>query len=83
MSSELPVVHVYVRCSTCREAVKWLRARGAAFVERPIVEEPPSLAELRRMLGFEQGKDSCFFFRCFLRVFKNAHAIQEIVKRIF
>ena len=49
------MVHVYARCSTCREAVKWLRARGAAFVERPIVEEPPSLAELRRMLGFQQG----------------------------
>jgi arsenate reductase len=49
------VVHTYARCSTCRAAVHWLRGRNVAFVERPIVESPPTVAELRRMLGLQQG----------------------------
>lgn len=48
-------VLTYARCSTCREAVNWLRARNVAFVERPIVESPPTVTELRRMLGLQQG----------------------------
>ncbi len=55
MESTLPVVYVYARCSTCRDALKWLAARGVAHVERPIVDTPPTLAELRRMLAFQQG----------------------------
>ena len=49
------MVYVYERCSTCREALQWLRARGVAFVEKPIVAAPPTPAELRRMLDFQQG----------------------------
>ena len=48
-------VLTYARCSTCREAVKWLRGRNVAFGERPIIEAPPTVAELRRMLGLQQG----------------------------
>lgn len=48
-------VHTYARCSTCRDAVKWLHEHGASFVEKPIIESPPTVAELRRMLGFQQG----------------------------
>lgn len=46
----------YAKCSTCRDAVKWLRAHDVAFVERPIYEQPPSPAELRRMLAFQDGQ---------------------------
>lgn len=49
------LVYAYAKCSTCRDAVKWLRARGVAFVERPIYEQPPSMAELRRMLAWQGG----------------------------
>ena len=49
------VVYAYGRCSTCRKALEWLRERGVAFEERPIVERPPSEAELRRMLEWQQG----------------------------
>ncbi|MBK8474897.1 MAG: arsenate reductase family protein [Opitutaceae bacterium] len=48
-------VFTYARCSTCRHAVQWLRERGVAFLEQPIVETPPTVAQLRRMLGFQQG----------------------------
>ncbi|MFH1498411.1 MAG: ArsC/Spx/MgsR family protein [Verrucomicrobiota bacterium] len=53
-SSEL-VVYTYTGCDTCRRAVKWLRAAGIAFVEKPIRETPPAPAELRAMLARQGG----------------------------
>ncbi len=55
MPPQSVTVYTYANCSTCRDAVKWLRARGVDFVERPIYESPPSVAELRRMLAFQGG----------------------------
>lgn len=48
-------LYTYANCSTCRDAAKWLRARGVNFSERPIYETPPSLDELRRMLAHQNG----------------------------
>ena len=55
MSPNAPLVYSYTGCSTCHDAVKWLRAQGIAFVEKPIRETPPTVAELRRMLAFQNG----------------------------
>jgi len=55
MPSDSVTVYSYAKCSTCRDAGKWLRARGVQFVEKPIYETPPTVAELRRMLAFQQG----------------------------
>jgi len=49
-------VYTYANCDTCRRAVKWLRARGIDFEERPIRETPPSGAELRKMLAAHDGE---------------------------
>jgi arsenate reductase len=49
-------VYTYANCDTCRRAVKWLRAHGLAFTERPIRETPPTLAELRAMLATRNGE---------------------------
>ena len=43
-------VYTYANCDTCRRDVKWLRAQGISFVEKPIRETPPTPAELRTML---------------------------------
>ena len=48
-------VYTYAKCSTCRKAVAWLRAQKVAFVEVPIVEQPPSIAELGTMLSRVDG----------------------------
>jgi len=48
-------VYSYSNCSTCRNAAKWLRARGIEFEERPIRETPPSLKELEAMLAAYKG----------------------------
>lgn len=49
-------VYTYANCATCRRAVQWLRAQDRAFVERPIRETPPTLAELRKMLTAQRGE---------------------------
>jgi arsenate reductase len=51
-------VYTYASCDTCRRAVKWLRAEGIAFVEKPIRETPPTPAELRAMLAHLGGPDA-------------------------
>ena len=52
---KLITVYTLAQCSTCRAAVKWLVARGVKFVEKPIRETPPSVAELRLMLAVQPG----------------------------
>ncbi len=37
----------YPKCSTCRKAKGWLEAQGVAFDGRHIVEQPPTVEELR------------------------------------
>ncbi len=49
-------VYTYAKCSTCRDAVKWLRAHNLAFAEKPIRETPPAPAELRAMLALQGGQ---------------------------
>jgi arsenate reductase len=48
-------IYTYAKCDTCRKAVKWLQARGISFTEIPIREQPPTKAELKRMLGIYDG----------------------------
>ncbi len=42
-------VYTYQGCSTCRNAVKWLKSQGIAHAEAAIRETPPGLTELRAM----------------------------------
>lgn len=48
-------VYTYQGCSTCRDAVKWLKAHGIEFDERAIRETPPSMSELQAMLAARRG----------------------------
>ena len=54
--SKSVVVYTYAKCSTCRDAVRWLNEQGIKFEERPIYEQPPSFAELQQMLGHYDGQ---------------------------
>lgn len=42
------LVLAYAGCDTCRKALKWLEARGVPHRVRPIVDAPPTKAELAR-----------------------------------
>lgn len=55
MAQPSVTVYAYAKCSTCRDATQWLRAHGVEFAEKPIYEQPPTPAELRQMLGFQNG----------------------------
>jgi arsenate reductase len=44
-------LYTYAKCSTCRAATAYLRRRNVPFAEKPIRELPPTLPELRAMLG--------------------------------
>lgn len=41
----------YQKCSTCRDAMKWLDAHGVAYTFVPIIEKPPTQKELKTALA--------------------------------
>jgi arsenate reductase len=45
-------IYEYKNCSTCQKALKFLDSKGVAYEKLPIVEQPPSMAELKKMLQF-------------------------------
>ena len=44
-------IYLYDRCDTCRKAAKFLKERGIVPVMMPVREQPPTVAELQRMLA--------------------------------
>lgn len=40
----------YPKCGTCRKAKKFLDSQGISYVERHIVEEPPTVEELKELI---------------------------------
>lgn len=44
-------LYAYSGCSTCRNAIKWLKQHAIAFEEVAIRETPPSLAEHKAALA--------------------------------
>lgn len=43
-------VYEYAGCSTCKQALKYLDAKGTKYERIPIVDQPPSVKELKQML---------------------------------
>jgi arsenate reductase len=48
-------VYVYQKCSTCRDAMKWLNSRGITYQVKAIRETPPTVAELKTALAASGG----------------------------
>jgi len=48
-------VYGYQKCSTCRDAQKWLDARGILYQTMAIRETPPTAAELKTLLDAMGG----------------------------
>ena len=49
-------IYEYRQCSTCKKALKFLDKNKIPYEVRPIVESPPSLPELEKMLNDYQGQ---------------------------
>ncbi len=45
-------VYEYKKCSTCRSALKYLDSKSIAYDTVAIVEQPPTIKELERMLSY-------------------------------
>ncbi|MEO5912902.1 MAG: arsenate reductase family protein [Luteolibacter sp.] len=48
-------VYGYQKCSTCRDAMKWLDARGIRYQVKAIRETPPTVDELKTVLAATGG----------------------------
>jgi arsenate reductase len=49
-------VYAYENCDTCRKALKFLAAKKVAAEVIPIRQQPPTVAELRKMLEHTGGE---------------------------
>jgi arsenate reductase len=49
------LVLAYSGCGTCKKALQWLEQHGVAHRVRPIVEEPPTVAELKQWVPRSGG----------------------------
>jgi len=49
-------VYAYKNCSTCQKALQFLKSKKIAYQEIPIVDQPPSLQELKQMLKWVENE---------------------------
>lgn len=55
MNSTSLKIYEYKNCGTCKKALQYLDRNGIAYESIPIREQPPTLSELQRMLGYVGG----------------------------
>jgi arsenate reductase (glutaredoxin) len=53
-------VYEYAGCSTCKKALKYLDAKKSRYERVPIVEQPPTKSELKKMLGYLEANGKTF-----------------------
>lgn len=51
----------YGKCSTCKDAIRFLEKRHAAFTLKEITEQTPSISELKKMLRFQNDHLKALF----------------------
>ena len=51
----------YPKCSTCQKAKKWLVQNNINFIDRHILENPPSYAEMKDWIAYSQLPINKFF----------------------
>jgi arsenate reductase len=61
MTKSKPAFYQYANCDTCRKAAKWLAAQGLEVDSIPIVERPPTAAQLADLVR-RSGKPVKKFF---------------------
>ncbi len=53
-------IYGYNKCDTCRKAIQFLEKQNIPFENKPIVEQPPTITELKKMLGFIEKNGGTF-----------------------
>jgi len=55
------ILYVYSKCSTCQKALNFLEKRQIKFIRKEITETPPTIAELKQMLKYQEGNSRKLF----------------------
>jgi arsenate reductase (glutaredoxin) len=50
------IVYVYSKCSTCKDALNFLKKHEVKCTVKEISQEPPSVKELKEMLKYQNGE---------------------------
>ena len=53
-------IYEYDRCSTCKKALKYLDEKKKKYERVPIVDKPPTVSELKTMLGYLKASGKTF-----------------------
>lgn len=53
-------VYEYKNCSTCQKALKYLDSKGKKYERIPIVDQPPKVSELKKMLSYLKADGGTF-----------------------
>ena len=53
-------IYEYGGCSTCKKALKYLDAKKKKYERVPIVEQPPTVSELEKMVGYLEANGKTF-----------------------
>ena len=53
-------IYEYAGCSTCKKALKYLDAKKKKYEKVGIVEQPPTVSELKTMLGYLKASGKTF-----------------------
>lgn len=53
-------IYEYKACSTCVKALKYLDSKKVNYEKIPIVEQPPTVNELKKMLSYLEGAGGTF-----------------------
>lgn len=60
-SEPMPIkVYEYKNCTTCKNALKFLDTKKMTYQKLPIVDQPPTLAELKTMLEYIKADGGSF-----------------------
>lgn len=68
----------YPKCSTCKNAKKWLEENHICFKERHIVEETPTKEELRKWIE-QSGLDMKKFFNTSGMLYKELNLKEKLL----
>ena len=53
-------IYEYKKCSTCQKALKFLEKKKIKFQVIPIVDQPPTVGELKKMLNYIKADGGTF-----------------------